>query len=286
VIGVRVPGKVVLLGEYAVLDGAPAIVAAVDCGVIGRYSPGPTLQIEAPDDRYVGPALLDAPAGTYAFFGWNPTATPTKPGLGSSAAATVAAVVLAQRARGMSAEPDYIFARAALVHHRVQGSGSGIDIAASTFGGILHFQSGEVEQVHVDIGERLGVAFVGGSSATGPRAVAYRAAPDRGAFVNRSTAIVAGWAADPIGAFAEACDNLADLDRRIGLGWWLPAYGPVLAAARAHGGAAKPSGAGGGDVVVALFPDSQRRDAWRSDLPALGAIPLDLHVATGACGIP
>jgi len=31
-ITVRAPGKVVLLGEYAVLDGSPALVVAVDSG--------------------------------------------------------------------------------------------------------------------------------------------------------------------------------------------------------------------------------------------------------------
>ena len=50
------PGKLVLLGEYAVLDGAPSIVLAIDRGVSCQGWPGgDALHIETPtgDDRFV-----------------------------------------------------------------------------------------------------------------------------------------------------------------------------------------------------------------------------------------
>ena len=58
-IHVTAPGKLVLLGEYAVLDGAPSIVAAVDRGVSCEASASPTLTIETPggDDRFVRAAI-------------------------------------------------------------------------------------------------------------------------------------------------------------------------------------------------------------------------------------
>ena len=37
----RAPGKAMLLGEYAVLDGAPALVTAVDRYAEARYGAGP-----------------------------------------------------------------------------------------------------------------------------------------------------------------------------------------------------------------------------------------------------
>src|SRR5262249_44534626 len=37
---VSAPGKVILIGEYAVLHGHPAVVAAVDRRVTGRFVPG------------------------------------------------------------------------------------------------------------------------------------------------------------------------------------------------------------------------------------------------------
>ncbi len=285
-IRVRAPGKVVLLGEYAVLDGAPAIVAAVNSGVMSTFTPGPALLIEAPDDRFVGPALSRAPTGTYTFQAWNPVITPGKAGLGSSAAATTAAVLIAQLARGASAEADYVFARAATVHHRVQGSGSGIDVAASTYGGVLHFLGGEITPVPIDLTDRLGVAFVGGPADTAPRIERYKAAVGRGDFVARSTAIVRDWIADPIRAFDDARENLRELDRRAGLGWWIEAYTPVIELAHRLGGAAKPSGAGGGDVVVAVFPDAAGRDAWLAAVPAVGAIALPVRVTGGVSVTP
>lgn len=282
-IAVQAPGKVVLLGEYAVLDDAPAVVAGVDCGVEGTYVPGPTHQIIAMDDRFVGPALASAPTGTYTFTPWNPAPTPTKPGLGHSAAATVAAVMLATMARRTSIDPDHLFARAASVHHRVQGGGSGIDIAASTFGGVLQFEHGITKRLDVDLTDRLGIAWAGTSADTASRVAIYRASMNRSAFVQRSAALVQTWQTEPIGAFAEAADLLLALDRAIGLGWWIDAYGPLLSLARDCGGAAKPSGAGGGDVVVGVFPDRDRRDAWLRAVPRAGAIPLFVSIAPGVC---
>ena len=93
------PGKVVIIGEYAVIDGAPALVAAVDSGVQCEYeSGGLGVRIDAPgDDRFVRAALneVSAPSGQYCFSAWNPPSTSSKPGLGSSAAATVVAIVTA-----------------------------------------------------------------------------------------------------------------------------------------------------------------------------------------------
>src|SRR5690606_5262681 len=132
------PGKVVVAGEYAVLDGAPAVVAAVDLGVSVTFEAGPP-GIVTPDGdtRFVAPALaaVDAPAGRYAFAARGGPDLPGKPGLGGSAAATAVAVHAGLALRGAPADPDVVFPVASEVHHRVQGSGSGIDVAASTYGG-------------------------------------------------------------------------------------------------------------------------------------------------------
>jgi hypothetical protein len=70
-----VPGKLVLLGEYAVLDGAPAVVLAVDRGVVVEGAPGGGgLHIETPDgdDRFVRPALAGT-AGRWRGTGGSPS---------------------------------------------------------------------------------------------------------------------------------------------------------------------------------------------------------------------
>ncbi len=84
------PGKLVLVGEYAVLDGAPAIALAVDRGVCCEVVDQPTMQIDTPegDDRFVRPALATAPPAHYRFTHHNPTELREKPGFGGSAAAS------------------------------------------------------------------------------------------------------------------------------------------------------------------------------------------------------
>ena len=44
----RVPGKLILFGEYAVLEGHPALVCAIDRFVEVRYSEAHHLRVEAP----------------------------------------------------------------------------------------------------------------------------------------------------------------------------------------------------------------------------------------------
>ena len=73
-------------------------------------------------------------------------ASGVKYGLGSSAAVVVA-VVTAIMVRFTKDEPDkdIIFKLAALAHVNIQGSGSGADIAASVYGGILQYSSFQAE---------------------------------------------------------------------------------------------------------------------------------------------
>jgi mevalonate kinase len=99
---VTAPGKLILTGEYAVLDGAPALVVAVDRRVSARRRTGP--QGSSPflvsvaeeiarvygKDSPAAAAALEISVDSSSFFLGN-----TKLGLGSSAAVTVAATALA-----------------------------------------------------------------------------------------------------------------------------------------------------------------------------------------------
>ncbi|HSI05868.1 MAG TPA: hypothetical protein VLC93_15385, partial [Myxococcota bacterium] len=159
----QAPGKLVLVGEYAVLEGAPALVIAVDryAGVETREgnAASPTLTVEAPEIgvhgamltrpdlagpaaealRLVLPRLRQLPPNvehvtldTQAFFEGK-----DKLGLGSSAALTVAL----ERILDPQAPADTIFQRAFQAHRDFQkGAGSGIDLAASVHGGILRYR--------------------------------------------------------------------------------------------------------------------------------------------------
>ncbi|AUX23426.1 phosphomevalonate kinase [Sorangium cellulosum] len=165
---VRAPGKLVLSGAYAVLEGAPALVAAVDRYVIAdpaRPAERVTEEVQAAIDAGAldRAVWFDASAlrsTEPAAAGGAPAAlagASRKLGLGSSAAILVA--TLAARAAATAAgaaataagaaagaasrraapawDARAIFLRALAAHRRAQGGGSGIDVAASVHGGVV-----------------------------------------------------------------------------------------------------------------------------------------------------
>lgn len=289
-IRVFAPGKVVVAGEYAVLDGAPAIVAAVDIGVEARFEPDPdagrVLRTPRGDDRFVRAALeaVDAPAGTWTFLDVGGPPMPSKPGLGGSAAATVAAVAAGLAARGRAVDRTEVHTIAAAVHHRVQGSGSGIDVAASTWGGLLRFQLGREPVVLTPF--PLAVVWSGRSASTGPRVERYLAWPDRHAFVRASTELVDRFASDPAGALRANGTLLRGMAAAAGVAWATPELDAIVDLAEAVGGAAKPSGAGGGDCAVAILPGTTAEQTFVASCGRLGFTVLSTRLAPGVTLLP
>ena len=267
------PGKLVIVGEYAVLDGAPAVALAIDRGVTCEVTPGGQgVQITTPDgdSRFVAPALEGAPAGHYHFSSWNPVDLPGKPGFGGSAAACVAACVAAGRP-----------AKDALaIHHAVQGSGSGIDVLASIHGGM-----GRVEQRRWRPLPTLvpTVVYAGRSARTGPRVSAYQswASPQRADFIKATAQLADHLSDEPIATFAEAWRLLTHMAASAGIAYRTPALDHIVRTAEELGGAAKPSGAGGGDCAVALLPDPEIDRRFRQACSAAGLHVIPVGAATG-----
>jgi len=249
------------------LLGGGAVVAAVDRGVCCEVSPGEGI-VTPGDDRFVRAALEGAPVARYVFSDWNPVeGLGGKAGFGGSAAATVAAVVAA----GFPAE------RAFQVHSAVQGGGSGVDVHASIHGGVTRFPGG----APVPLPSLLAV-WSGASASTGPRVRQFLAWPGCDGYAAESRALVEAFAGDPILALSEAYARLRAMAAAAGLDYDTPAHARIAALAAEHGGAAKPSGAGGGDVAVALFPDPDRRADFARACAAAGLRPIAVEVAPGA----
>lgn len=129
---VTAPGKLILTGEYAVLDGAPALVVAVDRRVTARRRTGPVgsspFLVAVADeiarargkDSVAAAAAMEIVVDSSDFFLGN-----TKLGLGSSAAVTVAATALAlASASGVVPviDRDEVQAIAMAAHGLAQGS--------------------------------------------------------------------------------------------------------------------------------------------------------------------
>lgn len=244
----RAPGKLVVLGEYAVLDGAPALVLAVD-----RYAAA-TLEksrddecqvlTRAPDEvvrRFArgepsGMPLIDVAikdAGAVpAWFGRLDSTElyegGAKLGLGSSAAALCAwagAWAAYARANGVAAPAPSLEGLITL-HRTFQGGrGSGIDVAASFAGGVVEFRlnspSGMPRIGSVRLPNSVGFAGIfAGRSASTPEFIAHyrdwkaaRPAEAAAMFRRLSTAAEAGCAAAR-GEAAEAfVESIADYGR-------------------------------------------------------------------------
>ncbi|MCK6521599.1 hypothetical protein L6R49_09185 [Myxococcota bacterium] len=277
---VLAPGKLVLVGEYAVLDGAPAVVAAVDRGVRCEVRPGDAVETPA-DDRFARAALqaVSAPPRRYRFSDWNPVSLPEgKAGFGGSAAACVAAVVAGRIASGHTLSgADAALARR--VHQEVQGSGSGVDVLASWYGGLRRFEG----LTHTALpARRLVAVYSGRSASTGPRVQRYLQWSGRQGFVDESAALADLFAADPIAALQHGFTLLCNMARAAGVEYETPGLRRIVDLAASYGGAAKPSGAGGGDVAVAMFPEAEAEAAFCAACAAEGLPPIPVTIALGA----
>lgn len=261
----RAPGKVVLSGAYAVLEGAPAIVSAVDRFVIADSSA--QAEFETPEflaahtdafqPRYDASALRQGDR---------------KLGLGSSAAILVACLGAAR----LDSAPQLtdatlqseVYPRALAAHRQAQGGGSGIDVAASTFGGHLLAQrspSGDLTLSPQSWPDSL-VIEVWAAGRTARTSDLLRAvfdlkrrnnaeyAPLLDAQTQAATRAAHAFARGSARGFVEALADqhtaLERLGRAAGVEIVIDAVHQLHALAKTQGGSVLPAGAGGGDISI------------------------------------
>ncbi len=186
----RAPGKLVVLGEYAVLAGGPALVMAVDRYCVAELQPSHDALChlhavaERSEDRSFGCTedsditIVDAVIRqwpTERIAAWHGLLNsrqlftgPRKLGLGSSAAALVAwaGAWTAYTCRDRDAVPQPSLAALVGLHRTLQsGAGSGLDVAASLRGGVLAYRSVAVNEPEaVSVALPNSVRFVGVST--------------------------------------------------------------------------------------------------------------------------
>jgi degradative hydroxymethylglutaryl-CoA reductase len=298
---VSAPGKAFLIGEYAVLEGAPAIVTAVDVRAVahaasdGEPADGTSAVVRCAHARVAdylagrGEVALSAPVVNTGRFSLGPR----KLGLGSSAAVAASVVGYHLAAAGLDPRDPEITADALSLamaaHAEAQGGGgSGADVAAAVLGGTLRFCDGEAEPVTPP--PWLQIAFVDAGEPAVTRsfleAVKAGAERDRAAY-DRAMATLRQAATAFADAFcvppdtAERSATAEEIERRYGAiraatarhveglralqtlsgaPILTPAIDAILAAAASAGIAAKPSGAGGGDLVVLFHHDRGQLD--------------------------
>ncbi|QKW08102.1 phosphomevalonate kinase [Streptomyces sp. NA04227] len=216
----------------------------------------------------------------------------TKFGLGSSGAVTVASVAALAAYYGLDLTRDERFRLALLATGRLNASSSCGDLAASTFGGWITYRAPDRAEVVAmarqhGIGESLRAHWPGyevrplpsppglsteigwtGTPASTDALVSglgrrkWRGTAAHRAFVAATDecvrasvkAIEQGDRDELLDRIRSARTTLAQLDEEVGLGVFTSRLTALCEVAEELGGAAKPSGAGGGDCGIALLP--------------------------------
>jgi mevalonate kinase len=273
-------GKVILLGEHAVVFGHPAVAAGLGATVRAHAAPGsgaisvPAWQLEAQvgDDSLPGQAIacllerLHFEKTSLDF--WMEADVPARAGLGSSAAMAVA-VARAVAVRTGAAEPEVMEAVAAAeaVFHRTP---SGIDAAAASHGRLGRFDKQRGWQdLPLARPFELCVGLCGRSHDTGAQVARVRALCDRipvarqliDAMGEVASAGMEALAAGDLGALAHLFNMAHGL--LAGVGVSSPELDDMIHVARQAGApGAKLTGAGGGGAVIAL-PENHGEEILR-----------------------
>lgn len=188
------PGKLFILGEYAVLEGAPALLSGVrqraiaeistrvDINNSGQDKKGSMVWMQAAENTsaesvkdvpllaaaisvlaekgLIEPGIANSrvislDTGSFHYEG-------SKLGLGSSAALTVAVVacLLQDGDQWKNMDTSDFLALCMTVHRNFQGGmGSGADVATAVYGGCIAFMSGKVPE-RLTLPENLAIGFV------------------------------------------------------------------------------------------------------------------------------
>jgi phosphomevalonate kinase len=298
--GASAPGKILIAGEYAVLDGGEAVVMAVNRRARAHLADEPhelspflaaaarvvADEIGGEEADLVARAVVDSAALCDEESG-------VKLGLGSSAAAITAAVALALPPPG---DRKLLHRVAHRAHAAAQGgTGSGVDVAASVWGGVLLCRPpdragdpprvapillpADLVLVPVWLGRpadtRTLVAAMTDFARREPAACQAlyariaAAAADLADALRASQAIIALW---------EGGVAAAELGRAAGVEVVTEGHRLLNERAEALGGVAKATGAGGGDVALGAFAGPEAAEHFRADALSLGMKVLDLSV--------
>lgn len=317
-VGASAPGKMLISGEYAVLMDSPAVVSAVQRRAVVSWTddaedPRVARGLEDENPRYPeshaarraaedalgirieGELIVDVSALR---------SEDVKLGVGSSAAAAAAASAAVFASAGKNLEDPStrgaILECALMGHADVAPKGSGVDVAASVLGGTLRYRRSPLEVAPLAWPEGLKPVIVWTGKAASTRVFLEKIAAfkDEDPIAHdavfqelhlRSRHFAEVFAAGDVGSILDATqkliDTLGSLGDASGADIIEARLDRISALAREHGGAAKPSGAGGGDVAIAFF-NAANRHAISSFAEAVGDAGFDvLDEAIGGPGV-
>jgi mevalonate kinase len=298
-ITVSAPGKLMLMGEHAVVYGHPCIVTAVSerLSVDIEETKDGKITIDAPqvkDTRFVDQALLDGCAALGITHSGLHIATQSCfsncYGFGSSSAVTIATLFALSSVFNKPIDKKSLFQLAYKTVLTIQGVGSGFDVAAATYGGTLLYTKGGVILEKLNWNMNNGISIVVGYSgvkADTPTIVKEIAKKreeqkkrvDRIFEAIAKLVLQAKTAGDKndwetVGKFMnfnqEYLRDLGVSTEKL--------ESMIQAAKKAGCYGAKLSGAGGGDCMIALVLKDKKKDVEKAIIQAGGiVVPVTVH---------
>jgi mevalonate kinase len=307
------PGKLVIVGEYGVLEGASAIAAAVDVRARAVVSETgnrarnaladaviATVRDHFPDRQFADPGIS---INTDDFFVVD-DGERLKLGLGSSAAAIVALTGALMRTVELPTGETGILELCYAAHRAFQsGRGSGIDIAAALIGGVVGIQPGATGSAPAAASLNwpdglLMLPVWSGRGASTPELLSqfesYRQR-DSGGFERHMAQLrrfaesaYTAWAgggpaAEIMTALAAYDEALRAMDHDGAIGIGTATHDALRSLSTEHGAVYKTSGAGGGDFGLAFSDSRTTADSLRAAFREAGYRVLEKF--TGVTGL-
>lgn len=247
-----------------------------------------------------------------------------KYGLGSSAAVVTAVIKAILEKHAIHCSPKLLFKLAAVAHVETQGSGSGADVAASSFGGMLAYTSFQVEwlksansnatsitelveqdwpyfsvkPITIPDDIQMLIGWTGSPASTKQflkrialvkeqNVDAYQEFIDQSAKAVDSIiqGIESGGSKQILTGIASNRQTLATLGKHADADIETALLKTLCDIAERHGGAGKPSGAGGGDCGIAFFADVKQVEEVIQEWGLAGIKPLTLGMNLHGAGV-
>lgn len=293
------PGKLLLLGDYAVVYNNPCLVTAVDKRLYVEAE-----IIEADEDEIITPQVKESRFVLETIAHFKNAFSIRKSvrirtqgdfshqvGLGSSSAVTVATLDALNQLFDMKLEKRQLFDMCYAVTLSIQGVGSGFDIAAAVYGGTQYYVTGGKVIETVTLTKLPLVVGYSGIKADTPffirkvaEAFRHKQKELSDIFAEITLLVEEARVGLETGNFEKTGKCMTQnhyLLQKLGVS--IPKLDEMVKASNQAGAwGAKLSGAGGGDCMIALVSDEKRDDVVRAIEKVGGEV---IHVGLNAKGV-